>query len=427
MRANIRINELTRLVIVGGGIGGLRLATSLRHTGYQVVLVDKNNYNQFPPLIYQVASAGLEPSSIAFPIRRIFQGWKNFFFRMAEVTDIDTADKAIHTSVGTIHYNYLVLAEGGTTNFFGNKNVEANALPMKTVEESMVLRNHILMTLERAETEENPEKREKYMNFVIVGGGPSGVEIAGALAEMKKNVLPRDYPDLTERMHIYLINASERLLQSMDPKSSATAEEDLKSMNVHVRNNWLVTDYKDDVVTVDNGTKIPSACVIWVSGIKANSIGGVPKEAIGHGGRLLCNRFNQVKGMENVFAIGDQSLIEGDPEWKFGHPQLAQVAMQQAVNVAKNIQRLENGEEMKPFEYRNLGTMATIGRKHAVAEIGKAKFGGFFAWVLWLVVHLRSILGVKNKFVVLLNWMWNYINYKQSLRLILRPGKRNNT
>lgn len=424
MRANIRINELTRVVIVGGGIGGLRLATSLRHTGYQVVLVDKNNYNQFPPLIYQVASAGLEPSSIAFPIRRIFQGWKNFFFRMAEVTDIDTEDKAIHTSIGTIHYNYLVLAEGGTTNFFGNKNVEANALPMKTVEESMVLRNHILMTLERAETEENPEKREKYMNFVIVGGGPSGVEIAGALAEMKKNVLPRDYPDLTERMHIYLINASERLLQSMDPKSSATAEEDLKSMNVHVRNNWLVTDYKDDVVTVDNGTKIPSACVIWVSGIKANSIGGVPKEAIGHGGRLLCNRFNQVKGMENVFAIGDQCLVEGDPEWKFGHPQLAQVAMQQAVNVAKNIQRVENGEEMKPFEYKNLGTMATIGRKHAVAEIGKAKFGGFFAWVLWLVVHLRSILGVKNKFVVLLNWMWNYINYKQSLRLILRPGKK---
>lgn len=424
MRANIRINELTRVVIVGAGLGGLRLATRLRKSGFQVVIVDKNNYNQFPPLIYQVASAGLEPSSISFPLRRIFQGYKNYFCRMAEVRDIDTKEKAIHTPVGTIHYNYLVLAMGGTTNFFGNEDIERHALPMKTVEDSMALRNHILLALERAETEEDAEKRQKYMNFVIVGGGPSGVEIAGALAEMKKDIVPKDYPDLADHMHIYLLNSGQRLLKAMDPASSATAERDLKKMGVHVRNGWRVTGYKDDVVSVDNGQTIESSTVIWVSGIKANTIGGVPEKAVGHAGRLLTDRFNRVKGMDDVFAIGDQSLVEGDPEWKLGHPQLAQVALQQAANVARNIIRKEKGEAMLPFEYKDLGTMATIGRKRAVAEIGKAKFGGLPAWVLWLVVHLRSILGVKNKFIVLLNWMWNYFNYKQSLRLILRPKQR---
>ena len=226
MRANIRINELTRVVIVGAGLGGLQLAMHLRKAGFQVVIVDKNNYNQFPPLIYQVASAGLEPSSISFPLRRIFQGYKNYFFRMAEVREIDVKEKAIRTSVGTIHYNYLVLAMGATTNFFGNEDVERHALPMKTVEDAMALRNHVLLTLERAETEENAEKRQKFMNFVIVGGGPSGVEIAGALAEMKKGIVPKDYPDLADRMHIYLLNSGQRLLKAMDPASSARAERD---------------------------------------------------------------------------------------------------------------------------------------------------------------------------------------------------------
>ena len=424
MRANIRINELTRVVIVGAGLGGLELAMRLRKSGFQVVIVDKNNYNQFPPLIYQVASAGLEPSSISFPLRRIFQGYKQYFCRMAEVKDIDVKEKAIHTSVGTIHYNYLVLAMGGTTNFFGNEDIERHALPMKTVEDAMALRNHILLALERAETEEDAEKRQKYMNFVIVGGGPSGVEIAGALAEMKKDIVPKDYPDLADRMHIYLLNSGDHLLKTIDTASSATAERDLKQMEVHVRNGWRVTDYKDNVVSVGNGETIESTTVIWVSGIKANSIGGVPQESVGHAGRLLTDRFNRVKGMDDVFAIGDQSLVEGDPDWPLGHPQLAQVALQQADNVACNIMRKEEGKELKPFTYKDLGTMATIGRKHAVAEIGKAKFGGLFAWLLWLVVHLRSILGVKNKFIVLLNWIWNYFNYKQSLRLVLRPKQR---
>ena len=423
MRANIRRGERTRVVIVGCGLGGLKLAINLRHSGFQVVVVDKNNYNQFPPLIYQVASAGLEPSNIAFPIRRLFQGYPHYYFRMAEVMSIDEKDKAIQTSVGTIHYDYLVLGMGATTNFFDNEQIAHNAFPMKTVSDAMALRNHILHNLELAETETDADKRQKFMNVVIVGGGPSGVEIAGALAEMKKYVVPRDYPDLADRMHIYLVNSGDRLLKAMDKKSSATAEKELVRMGVHVRKGWRVTDYDGRVVRMKNGETIESANVIWVSGVKANTIAGLPDEAVGHAGRLLCDRMNRVKGTTDVFAIGDQSLIEGDAAWPQGHPQLAQVALQQAENVARNIVRKEHGQDMRPFVYKNLGTMATIGRKAAVAEIGRWKFGGLTAWLLWLVVHLRSILGVKNKFFVLLNWLWNYVNYKQSLRLILRSNR----
>ncbi len=426
MRANIKRNHLKRVVIVGGGLGGQKLATSLRRSGFQVVLVDKNNYNQFPPLIYQVASAGLEPSNISFPFRRLFQGCKNFFFRMAEVQEIDKEEKAIHTSIGTIHYDYLVLAAGATTNFFGNQNIEAHALPMKTVTESMRLRNTILENLEKAETEDDANRRKALMNIAIVGGGPSGVEIAGALAEMKKTVVPRDYPDLdSSLMDIYLINSGDRLLKSMDKASSLRAEKDLKKMGVKVLLNTRATDITDGQLVLKDGTTIPTQTVIWVSGVKANTIQGIPTGSIGHANRILTDRFNQVKDMQDVFAIGDQSLIEGDPEYPLGHPQLAQVAMQQAENLAGNLIRMSEGKPLAPFSYRNLGTMATIGRKKAVAEIGKFKFGGFFAWVLWLVVHLRSILGVRNKFVVFLNWMWNYFNYKQSLRLILKPYSTN--
>lgn len=410
------------MVIVGGGLAGQKLAQSLRKTNYQVVLVDKNNYNQFPPLIYQVASAGLEPSNIAFPFRRLFQGWNNFFFRLGKVNSIDTKEKAVQTSFGTLHYKYLVLAAGATTNFFGNKNLEEHTWPMKTVTEAMALRNHILENLERAETEDNEQRRQALLNVAIVGGGPSGVEIAGALAEMKKTVIPRDYHDLdVKKMNIYLINAGNRLLQSMDPKSSEQAEKDLRNMGVTVKLNSRVTDYHDQQLVMPDGSTLLADTVIWVSGVRANTIEGVPQQSIGHAGRILTDRYNRVKGMTDVFAIGDQSMVEGDKEYPLGHPQLAQVAIQQAANLADNIIRLENHEPITPFSYRNLGVMATIGRKKAVAEIGKMKFGGLTAWLLWLVVHLRSILGVKNKTVVLLNWMWNYFNYKQSLRLILKP------
>ena len=424
MRANIKRNEQRRVVIVGGGLGGLKLVSSLRDTDLQVVLVDKNNYNQFPPLIYQVASAGLEPSNISFPFRRLFQGWKNFFFRMAEVQHIDTEEKAIKTSIGTIHYDDLVLAAGATTNFFGNKNIEASALPMKSVSESMRLRNTILQNLERAETEDNEARKQALMNIAIVGGGPSGVEIAGVLAEMKQTILPRDYPDLdTSCMHIYLINATPRLLGAMSEHSSREAEKALKELGVEVMTNCMVTDYVDKELVLKDGQRISAETVIWVSGIKANNIDGIPTESIGHAGRILVDRFNRVKGLKDVYAIGDQCIVEGDEAYPYGHPQLAQVAIQQAKTLAKNLIRQEKGETEQPFSYHNLGTMATIGRKKAVVEIGKFKFGGFFAWLLWLIVHLRSILGVKNKTIVFLNWMWSYLNYKQSLRLILKAKR----
>lgn len=421
MKANIEHTDKKRVVIVGGGLGGLELAFKLVGSDFQVVLVDKNNYHQFPPLIYQVASAGLEPSSISFPFRRLFQGQKDFFFRMAEVKAVDTAGKKIATSVGDIHYDYLVLAAGARTNFFGNKEIEAATLPMKSVSEAMRLRNTILRNLEKAETEEDPVRRQALMNIVVVGGGASGVEIAGAVAEMKKNILARDYPDLdASQMHIYLVNAGKRLLAAMDPVSSARAERDLKELHVHIRQPQFATEYKDGILKTSAGLEIPARTVIWVSGICANTIEGLPAESLGHAGRILTDRFCRVKGVQDVFAIGDQSLIEGDEDYPLGHPQLAQVAMQQAKTVAENLNAAQKGLAEKPFKYRNLGVMATIGRNHAVAEIGGRKFGGFAAWVLWLVVHLRSILGVKNKAFILLNWVWNYLNYKQSLRLILK-------
>ena len=421
MKANIERTDKKRIVIVGGGLGGLELAFKLVDDDYQVVLIDKNNYHQFPPLIYQVASGGLEPSSISFPFRRLFQGKKDFFFRMAKVESVNTDKKIINTTVGEIDYDYLVLAFGAKTNFFGNKDIEATTLPMKSVSEAMRLRNTILRNLELALTEEDPARKQALMNIVVVGGGASGVEIAGAVAEMKKNIIARDYPDLdSSQMHIYLVNAVDRLLSAMDPISSKRVERDLKELHVHIRQPQFATEYKDGILKTSAGLEIPTQTVIWVSGICANTIEGFPAESIGHAGRFLTDRFCRVKGVEDVYAIGDVSLVEGDEEYPLGHPQLAQVAMQQAKTVAKNFKAMSKGKELKPFKYKNLGVMATIGRNHAVAEISGKKFGGFPAWALWLVVHLRSILGVKNKTFILLNWVWNYINYKQSLRLILK-------
>ena len=421
MKANIERTDKKRIVIVGGGLGGLELAFKLVDDDYQVVLIDKNNYHQFPPLIYQVASGGLEPSSISFPFRRLFQGKKDFFFRMAKVESVNTDKKIINTTVGEIDYDYLVMAFGAKTNFFGNKDIEATTLPMKSVSEAMRLRNTILRNLELALTEEDPARKQALMNIVVVGGGASGVEIAGAVAEMKKNIIARDYPDLdSSQMHIYLVNAVDRLLSAMDPVSSKRAERDLKELHVHIRQPQFATEYKDGILKTSAGLEIPTQTVIWVSGICANTVEGFPAESIGHAGRFLTDRFCRVKGVKDVYAIGDVSLVEGDEEYPLGHPQLAQVAMQQAKTVAKNFKAMSKRKELKPFKYKNLGVMATIGRNHAVAEISGKKFGGFPAWALWLVVHLRSILGVKNKTFILLNWVWNYINYKQSLRLILK-------
>ena len=393
MKANIEHTDKKRIVIVGGGLGGLELAFKLVDDDYQVVLIDKNNYHQFPPLIYQVASGGLEPSSISFPFRRLFQGKKDFFFRMAKVESVNTDKKIINTTVGEIDYDYLVMAFGAKTNFFGNKDIEATTLPMKSVSEAMRLRNTILRNLELALTEEDPARKQALMNIVVVGGGASGVEIAGAVAEMKKNIIARDYPDLdSSQMHIYLVNAVDRLLSAMDPVSSKRAERDLKELHVHIRQPQFATEYKDGILKTSGGLEIPTQTVIWVSGICANTVEGFPAESIGHAGRFLTDRFCRVKGVKDVYAIGDVSLVEGDEEYPLGHPQLAQVAMQQAKTVAKNFKAMSKGKELKPFKYKNLGVMATIGRNHAVAEISGKKFGGFPAWALWLVVHLALSL-----------------------------------
>ncbi len=428
MSINIQRNQKKRVVIVGGGLGGLRLAEDLYGSGMQVVLIDRNNFHQFPPLIYQIASAGIDPSSISFPFRQIFRKRKDFYFRMAEARMVDAEKKILQTSIGKIDYDYLVLAAGATTNFFGNKNIEEWAIPMKTVPEAMGLRNALLSNFERALTCATEEERQELLNVVIVGGGATGVEIAGALSEMKRYVIPYDYPDMdSSLMHIYLIEAGDRLLAGMSQDSSKKAYDFLKSMGVDIQFGKMVTDYRDHKVIMKDGTEIPTRTFLWVSGIRANAMPGISEDHLGRGFRFKVDQFNRIPGLNDVFAIGDQCLQTTDPAYPNGHPQVAQVAIQQAKNLAKNIKRINEGHaddnSLTPFKYNNLGSMATIGRNKAVVEIGKFHSQGFFAWILWLVVHLRSILGVKNKMMVLLNWLWKYVSYNDSIRMITYATK----
>lgn len=427
MSINIQRNQKKRVVIVGGGLGGLRLAEDLYGSGMQVVLIDKNNFHQFPPLIYQIASAGIDPSSISFPFRQIFRKRKDFYFRMAEARMVDTEKKILQTSIGKIDYDYLVLAAGATTNFFGNKNIEEWAIPMKTVPEAMGLRNALLSNFERALTCATEEERQELLNVVIVGGGATGVEIAGALAEMRRYVIPYDYPDMdSSLMHIYLIEAGDRLLAGLSQESSQKAYEFLKSMGVDIQFGKMVTDYRDHKVVMKDGTEIPTRTFLWVSGIRANAMPGIDESHLGRGFRFKVDEYNRIPGVEDVFAIGDQCLQTSDAAYPNGHPQVAQVAIQQAKNLAKNLKLINQGADssaLTAFHYKNLGSMATIGRNKAVVEIGKFRSQGFFAWVLWLVVHLRSILGVKNKMMVLLNWLWKYVSYNDSIRMITYATK----
>lgn len=427
MSINIQRNQKKRVVIVGGGLGGLRLTEDLYGSGMQVVLIDKNNFHQFPPLIYQIASAGIDPSSISFPFRQIFRKRKDFYFRMAEARMVDTEKKILQTSIGKIDYDYLVLAAGATTNFFGNKNIEEWAIPMKTVPEAMGLRNALLSNFERALTCATEEERQELLNVVIVGGGATGVEIAGALAEMRRYVIPYDYPDMdSSLMHIYLIEAGDRLLAGLSQESSQKAYEFLKSMGVDIQFGKMVTDYRDHKVVMKDGTEIPTRTFLWVSGIRANAMPGIDESHLGRGFRFKVDEYNRIPGVEDVFVIGDQCLQTSDAAYPNGHPQVAQVAIQQAKNLAKNLKLINQGvdsSELTAFRYKNLGSMATIGRNKAVVEIGKFRSQGFFAWVLWLVVHLRSILGVKNKMMVLLNWLWKYVSYNDSIRMITYATK----
>jgi NADH dehydrogenase len=424
MSFNITQGDKKRVIVVGGGFGGLHLVNELENSGFQVVLIDKNNYHQFLPLIYQVASAGIEPSSISFPFRKITQKRKDFYFRLCEARAIVPERNLIQTSIGKASYDYIVFAAGTISNYFGNQHIEEVAIPMKNVSEAEGLRNALLANFERAITTANEEEKQELLNIVIVGGGATGVEIAGAISEMKTFVFPKDYPEMdSSQLHVYLIEASDRLLSGMSKESSAASLKFLQEMGVKVLLNEKVIGYEDHQVVLDNGRKIPTRSFIWVSGVTAVKIGNMPDFTIGRGNRLQVDEYNRVKGYDNVFSIGDQCIQTTDPNYPNGHPQVAQVAIQQARTLAKNLKNIKGNKPLIPFRYKDLGSMATIGRNRAVAEIGKIKMDGWFAWLMWLVVHLRPILGIRNKLVLLFNWIWNYITYGYSLRLIIYARK----
>ena len=421
VKVNIPESDKKRVVIVGGGFAGLTLAQKLVKSNYQVVLLDKNNYHQFQPLFYQVAMSGLEPSSIVFPLRKAFQKYKDIYIRVTEVQNIDIDNKRVDTPLGICNYDYLVLAIGADTNFFGNEQVARLAIPMKSVSEALFLRNRILADYEKALSTLDYEARQGLIDIVIVGGGPTGVEVAGALAEMKRYIMPKDYPELDHsEIDIYLIQGGDRILPSMSPKASEKAMDFLESLGVKIKLDCRVTNFDGTNVFMSDDTQIRTDKVIWAAGITGNKINGLPEESTTYGRRLKVNRYNEVEGLENIFAIGDIAYME-EEAYPQGHPQVAQVAMQQANLLAKNLKNISKGKAMKTFSYKDLGSMATIGRNRAVADLPGFKFQGAFAWFIWLFVHLFQLLGVKNKVFVFFNWVWNYFTYDQSLRLIIRP------
>jgi NADH dehydrogenase len=422
MTPNIPVTNQTRIVIVGAGFGGLALAQKLAKHDVQILLIDKNNYHQFQPLFYQVAMAGLEPSSISFPLRKIFQNKPNVHIRITKVLKVDTEKNTLKTELGEISYDYLVMAMGADTNFFGMQNIIDNAMPMKSVSEAIYLRNKVLQNLEDALTTTDADAREGMMNMVVVGTGPTGVEVSGTLAEMKRLILPKDYPELDfNQMKIYLFGSSPEVLEMMSDEASVKSKEYLERLGVIVRNGIRITDFDGKYAYTQTGEKIRTNNVVWAAGIKGNSIEGFPKEVYAASNRLKVNKYNQVDGLPNVFAVGDIALMSGDLKFPNGHPQVAQPAIQQGELLAKNLLKILRKEELVGFNYKDLGSMATVGRHLAVVDLPFWKFQGAFAWYVWMFVHLMAILGVKNKVVVFINWLWNYVTYDQSLRLIIKP------
>ena len=414
-----------KIVIVGGGFAGINLAKELTNVPeIEVILVDKNNYNFFPPLIYQVATAFLEPSSISYPFRKFFAGKKNLRFRLAEVLRVNPEQNTVILDDGELTYDYLVFATGAETSFFGMKNVQKNAIPMKTLNDSIEMRNKLLQNMEQAVITKNIRERRKYLTIVVAGGGPTGVEVSGMLSEMRNGVLRKEYPELsTSASKIYLVDGGNALLSPMSEASQKDTYDALTKMGVTVLLNTRVTDYKDDLVYFANGETIPTKNLIWAAGITAKKFEGLPDECYGRGQRMITDAYNQVNLTHNIFAIGDTSIMMTDENFPNGHPQVAQVAIQQGKNLAKNFINILRNKPLEAFKYKDKGSMAIIGKNKAVVDLPKPKmhFKGFFAWMVWLFIHLISLITYRNRINTFYNWMVAYFAKDQSYRMIIRP------
>ena len=419
---NIPASEKPRLVIIGGGFAGITLVKELHKKDFQIVLIDRNNYHTFQPLLYQVATGGLEPDAIAYPLRKYVKQFGQLFFRLATVESVDTDQNTIYTKEGSLKYDYLVVATGAKTNFFGNKHLEQFTMGMKSIPEALNLRSLILQNLEKAIVTKDPTERQALMNFVIVGGGPTGVELAGALIELKKFVFKEEYHDLKmEDMQVFLIEGTDRLLGGMSEKSARQTKAFLEKMGVRLMLNSKINDYDGKTVMIDQAASIPSGNVIWAAGVQANPVSGLEKALNPHSRRINIDAYCRVEGFEDVFAVGDVASHVEEGKFPKGHPMVAPVAIQQATTVAKNLINMQAGKSLIPFRYRDQGSMATIGRNKAVVDLPGFHFKGFFAWLVWLFVHLMSIVGFKNRLSTLLQWFTDYINFNSALRLIIRP------
>lgn len=411
--------RLPKIVIIGAGFAGLELVKRLSNTPYRVVLLDKHNYHTFQPLLYQIASAGLTAESIAYPVRRKVGKFPNVIFRVAEVSQVDTEKQVVETDIGEFAYDFLVIATGATTNFYGNDRLASLTYTLKSVPEALHMRSAILQQLEEAVQVARTQNAQP-LNFVIVGGGPTGVELAGAIAEIRKNVLPADYRELDPaKMEIHLIEGANRILPTMQEVSSTKAKKYLEDLGVKVWLQAMVKDYDGAHMLLADGQRIQADHVIWTAGVKGATIQGIPSETIGRGNRYKTNRYNQLNGFANIFVLGDIAQIEGDEAYPNGHPGVAQVALQQAKQLATNFKRLHASDEMRPFTYKDLGSMATIGRHKAVVELPFIKFGGYLAWYVWMFIHLMALVGFRNRFMVFVNWVWNYFMYDRAHRIII--------
>jgi NADH dehydrogenase len=416
------------IIIIGGGFAGINLAKELKNQeGINVTLVDKNNYNFFPPLIYQVATAFLEPSSISYPFRKFFAGKKNLQFRLGELEKVIPAENKIILNNGELNYDYLVFATGAETSYFGMENVKKNAIPMKTLNDAIEMRNTILKNLEKAAICKDIRKRRMLLTVVVVGGGPTGVEVSGMFAEMRRSIFLKEYPELsTTASNVYLVDGGDALLSPMSKESQSDTLEALTKLGVVVKLNNRVVDYVDDTVFFSNGETIKTKNLIWAAGVSAREFEGIPAESYGRGKRMATDAFNKVNGTQNIYAIGDTCIQFTDKNFPEGHPQVAQVAIQQGINLADNFKLMHQNKPLNPFEYNDKGSMAIIGKNKAVVDLPKSKmhFKGFFAWMIWLFIHLISLITYRNRINTFYHWMIAYFSKDQSLRMIIRPDKK---